>query len=49
MHLMTLRRTAIAAVAVLAAGYALAFFDAPRDADQGLIQKIGKDVTVEGA
>jgi heme exporter protein C len=40
MHSITLRRIAIATVAVLAAGYALAFFDAPRDADQGLIQKI---------
>jgi heme exporter protein C len=35
-----LRTVAIATVAVLAAGYALAFFSAPRDADQGLIQKI---------
>jgi heme exporter protein C len=36
----TLRRLAIATVVVLAAGYALAFFAAPEDADQGFIQKI---------
>jgi heme exporter protein C len=36
----TLRRLAIAAVVVLGAGYALAFFYAPEDADQGFIQKI---------
>ena len=36
----TLSRLAIATVAVLAAGYALAFFAAPEDADQGFIQKI---------
>src|ERR671925_1070531 len=36
----TLRRLAIATVAVLGAGYALAFFYAPEDADQGFIQKI---------
>jgi heme exporter protein C len=36
----TLRRLAIATVVVLAAGYALAFFYAPEDADQGFIQKI---------
>src|SRR5919109_4618105 len=36
----TLRRLAIATVAVMAAGYALAFFAAPEDADQGFIQKI---------
>ena len=36
----TLRRLAIATVLVLAAGYALAFFYAPEDADQGFIQKI---------
>ncbi|HKH40316.1 MAG TPA: cytochrome c biogenesis protein [Solirubrobacterales bacterium] len=36
----TLRRLAIATVAVLGAGYALAFFAAPEDADQGFIQKI---------
>ena len=36
----TLRRLAIATVTVLGAGYALAFFAAPEDADQGFIQKI---------
>jgi heme exporter protein C len=36
----TLRHLAIATVAVLGAGYALAFFYAPEDADQGFIQKI---------
>src|SRR3954471_6103214 len=36
----TLRRLAIATVLVMAAGYALAFFAAPEDADQGFIQKI---------
>jgi heme exporter protein C len=36
----TLRRLAFATVIVLAAGYALAFFYAPEDADQGYIQKI---------
>src|ERR671919_816550 len=36
----TLRRLAIATVAVLGAGFALAFFYAPEDADQGFIQKI---------
>src|SRR3954449_51426 len=36
----TLRRLAIATVVVLGAGYALAFFYAPEDADQGFIQKI---------
>ena len=36
----TLRQLAIATVAVLGAGYALAFFYAPEDADQGFIQKI---------
>ncbi len=40
LSLLTLRRLAIAAVALLAAGYALAFFYAPEDADQGYIQKI---------
>jgi heme exporter protein C len=40
LSLITLRRLAIATVAVLAAGYALAFFYAPEDADQGFIQKI---------
>ncbi|MGZ5314122.1 MAG: cytochrome c biogenesis protein [Solirubrobacterales bacterium] len=34
------RNLAIATVAVLGAGYALAFFHAPEDADQGFIQKI---------
>src|SRR5690242_8890553 len=36
----TLRRLAIATVVVMAVGYALAFFAAPEDADQGFIQKI---------
>jgi heme exporter protein C len=36
----TLRTLAIATVAVMAAGYALAFLYAPEDADQGFIQKI---------
>src|SRR3954449_7101650 len=36
----TLRRLAIATVVILGAGYALAFFYAPEDADQGFIQKI---------
>jgi heme exporter protein C len=36
----SLRTLAIAAVAVLGAGYALAFFYAPEDADQGFIQRI---------
>ncbi len=36
----TLRRLAIATVLLLGAGYALAFFAAPEDADQGFIQKI---------
>jgi heme exporter protein C len=36
----SLRAVAIAAVAALAAGYALAFFYAPNDADQGFVQKI---------
>jgi heme exporter protein C len=36
----TLRRLAIATVAVMGAGYALAFLYAPEDADQGFIQKI---------
>jgi heme exporter protein C len=36
----TLPRLAIATVALLTAGYALAFFYAPEDADQGFIQKI---------
>jgi heme exporter protein C len=36
----TLQRLAIATVAILGAGYALAFFYAPEDADQGFIQKI---------
>src|SRR5436190_13857043 len=36
----SLRVTAIAAVVLLAAGYSLAFFYAPNDADQGFIQKI---------
>jgi heme exporter protein C len=40
MRSISLRTFALITVAVLAAGYALAFFDAPRDADQGLIQKI---------
>ena len=37
---LTLRRLAAATVAVLGAGFALAFFYAPEDADQGFIQKI---------
>jgi heme exporter protein C len=36
----TLRTIAIATVTVLGAGFALAFFYAPEDADQGFIQKI---------
>jgi heme exporter protein C len=36
----SLRTIAIAAVVALAAGYSLAFFYAPNDADQGFIQKI---------
>jgi heme exporter protein C len=36
----SLSTLAVAAVAVLGAGYALAFFYAPEDADQGFIQKI---------
>jgi heme exporter protein C len=36
----TLRRLAIATVAVMGMGYALAFLYAPEDADQGFIQKI---------
>jgi heme exporter protein C len=36
----TLSRLAIATVVVMAGGYALAFFAAPEDADQGFIQKI---------
>src|SRR6266516_1218686 len=36
----SLRLIAFAAVALLAAGYSLAFFYAPNDADQGFIQKI---------
>src|SRR3954447_5869601 len=36
----SLRAVAIAAVAALAAGYALAFFYAPNDADKGFVQKI---------
>src|SRR5215813_12322907 len=36
----TLRRLAVATVLVMGAGYALAFFAAPEDADQGFIQKI---------
>src|SRR4051795_6634617 len=36
----SLRAVAIAAVVALAAGYALAFFYAPNDADQGFVQKI---------
>src|SRR5947208_4158759 len=40
MKLPSLRATAIAAVALIGAGYALAFFYAPNDADQGFIQKI---------
>src|SRR4051812_9620498 len=37
---LTNKNLAIATVAVLGAGYALAFFYAPEDADQGFIQKI---------
>ncbi len=40
MRSLTLRTIAIATVAVLGAGFALAFFYAPEDADQGFIQKI---------
>ncbi len=40
MRSISLRTIAIATVAVLAAGFALAFFYAPEDADQGFIQKI---------
>jgi heme exporter protein C len=40
MRWISLRNVAILTVALLGAGYALAFFYAPRDADQGLIQKI---------
>jgi heme exporter protein C len=40
MRSITPNRIAIATVAVLVAGYALAFFYAPNDADQGFIQKI---------
>jgi heme exporter protein C len=40
MKVPSLRTTAIAAVALLAAGYSLVFFYAPNDADQGFIQKI---------
>ena len=36
----TLRRLAVATLVVMGAGYALAFFYAPEDADQGFIQKI---------
>src|SRR5829696_3704056 len=36
----TLRRLAVGTVVVLGAGYVLAFFAAPEDADQGFIQKI---------
>src|SRR5918994_2038818 len=36
----SLRTIAIATVAALGAGFALAFFYAPEDADQGFIQKI---------
>jgi heme exporter protein C len=36
----TLRRLALATLVLLAGGYALAFFAAPEDADQGYIQKI---------
>jgi heme exporter protein C len=38
--MLNLRNLAIATVALLAAGFALAFFWAPEDADQGFIQKI---------
>src|SRR3954469_2328560 len=40
MKLPSLRATAIAAVVLLGVGYALAFFYAPNDADQGFVQKI---------
>src|SRR5881396_3972722 len=40
MKLPSLRATAIAAVVLLGAGFTLAFFYAPNDADQGFIQKI---------
>ncbi|HET8593542.1 MAG TPA: cytochrome c biogenesis protein [Solirubrobacterales bacterium] len=40
LSLLTLRRLAAAALVLLGAGYALAFFAAPEDADQGYIQKI---------
>jgi heme exporter protein C len=40
MKLPSLRATAIAAVVLLGAGYALAFFYAPNDANQGFIQKV---------
>jgi heme exporter protein C len=40
LRLITLPRLAIATVLVLGAGFALAFFYAPEDADQGFIQKI---------
>src|SRR2546423_13942495 len=40
MKLPSLRATAFAAVVLLGAGYALAFFYAPNDADQGFIQKV---------
>ncbi len=38
--MLNLRNIAIATVALLATGFALAFFWAPEDADQGFIQKI---------
>ena len=40
MKLPSLRATAIAAVVLLGVGYALAFFYAPNDANQGFIQKV---------
>ncbi len=40
MKLPSLKYTALGAVALLGTGYALAFFYAPNDADQGFIQKI---------
>jgi heme exporter protein C len=40
MKALTTRNLAIATVLLLGAGYALAFFYAPEDADQGFIQKI---------
>src|SRR5438309_8739611 len=40
MEKLSTRNLAIATAAVLGAGYALAFFYAPVDADQGFIQKI---------